>query len=83
VDIAGRRGAAARTRKLHVFDPDTGAHLRAIEPPVPGPMASPMTYLHQGRQYVVAASVAGLSAALVAYALATPQAPVRGAGSAG
>lgn len=60
------------TRKLHVFDPETGAHLRAIEPPVPGPMASPMTYLHQGRQFVVVATGAGLNAALVAYALPTP-----------
>jgi len=60
------------TRKLHVFDPDTGAHLRAIEPPLPGPMASPMTYLHQGRQYVVVATGAGLNSALVAYALSPP-----------
>ena len=34
------------TRKLHVFDKATGAHLRAIEPPILGPMASPMTYLY-------------------------------------
>jgi len=60
------------TRKLHVFDPDTGAHLRAIEPPVPGPMASPMTYFYQGRQYVVVATGSGLNAALVAYALPPP-----------
>ena len=69
---AGLKLPPPETRKLHVFDPQTGAHLRAIEPPVPGPMASPMTYLHQGRQYVVVATGAGLNAALVAYALPPP-----------
>ncbi len=69
---AGLKLPPPETRKLHVFDPDTGAHLRAIEPPLPGPMASPMTYLHQGRQYVVVATGAGLNAALVAYALPPP-----------
>lgn len=34
-------GPPPETRKLHVFDLDTGAHLRAIEPPVPGPMPRP------------------------------------------
>jgi glucose dehydrogenase len=57
------------TRKLHVFDKDTGAHLRAFEPPIPGPMATPMTYLHRGRQYVVIAVGAGVNAGLVAYAV--------------
>jgi hypothetical protein len=32
-------------------------------------MASPMTYLYQGRQYVVVAAGAGPTTGLVAYAL--------------
>jgi quinoprotein glucose dehydrogenase len=57
------------TRKLHVFDKRTGAHLRAVEPPIPGPMAAPMTYEHRSRQYVVVATGAGLTTGLIAYAL--------------
>ena len=57
------------TRKLHAFDKSTGAHLGAWEPPIPGPMATPMTYQHRGRQYVVVAVGAGLNAGLVAYAV--------------
>ncbi len=58
------------TRKLHVFDKATGAHLWEAVPPIPGPMATPMTYLHKGKQYVVMAVGNGLNAGLVAYALA-------------
>jgi glucose dehydrogenase len=35
-------------------------------------MASPMTYVHQGRQYVVVAAGGGTNAGLVAYALGAP-----------
>ncbi len=56
-------------RKLHVFDKGTGAHLWEAVPPIPGPMATPMTYLHRGKQYVVMAVGNGLNAGLVAYAL--------------
>ncbi len=57
------------TRKLHVFDKATGAHLWEAVPPIPGPMATPMTYLFKGKQYVVMAVGNGLNAGLVAYAL--------------
>lgn len=56
-------------RKLHVFDKDSGAHLWAAVPPIPGPMATPMTYMHKGTQYVVMAVGNGLNAGLVAYAV--------------
>jgi glucose dehydrogenase len=35
-------------------------------------MASPMTYVHRGRQYVVVAAGGGVNAGLVAWALPTP-----------
>lgn len=57
------------TRKLRAFDKETGRELWAVEPPIPGVMASPMTYVHQGRQYVVVAAGGGTNAGLVAYAL--------------
>ena len=57
------------TRKLYAFDKATGRQLWATAPPIAGPMASPMTYLHQGRQYLVVAAGAGLTTGLVAYAL--------------
>ena len=49
------------TRKLYAFDKATGRQLWATAPPIAGPMASPMTYLHQGRQYLVVAAGAGLT----------------------
>ena len=33
------------------------------------PLASPMTYLHQGKQYVVVAAGSGTTAELIAFAL--------------
>ncbi len=70
----GRAGAAAppETRKLRAFDKATGRELWAAEPPIPGAMASPMTYVYQGRQYVVVAAGGGVNAGLVAYALTAP-----------
>lgn len=67
----GSAAAAAppETRKLRAFDKQTGRELWAVEPPIPGAMASPMTYVHQGRQYVVVAAGGGTNAGLVAYAL--------------
>lgn len=61
--------APPETRKLRAFDKQTGRELWAVEPPIPGAMASPMTYVHQGRQYVVVAAGGGTNAGLVAYAL--------------
>jgi len=61
---------APEARKLRAFDKATGVQLWESAPPIPGPMATPMTYLHRGRQYVVVAVGAGLNAGLVAYAVA-------------
>ena len=70
----GSAAAAAppETRKLRAFDKQTGRELWAVEPPIPGVMASPMTYVHQGRQYVVVAAGGGTNAGLVAYVLGAP-----------
>ena len=65
----GGAGPVPELRKLRAFDKATGAQLWEAVPPIPGPMAAPMTYMHQGRQYVVIAVGAGLNAGLVAYAL--------------
>ena len=53
-----------------MFDKDTGAHLWEAVPPITGPMATPMTYMYKGKQYVVMAVGNGLNAGLVAYAIA-------------
>jgi quinoprotein glucose dehydrogenase len=54
--------------KFRVYDKATGAPLWDVD--APGrPLASPMTYMHQGRQYIVVAAGGGTSAELVAYAL--------------
>jgi quinoprotein glucose dehydrogenase len=65
-------GTPPETRKIRAFDKATGRELWAAEPPIPGVMASPMTYVHEGRQYVVVAAGGGLNAGLVAYALPAP-----------
>ncbi len=53
---------------LHVFDKRTGAVLRVVHMDgLSG--AAPMTYLHEGRQYVVVATGAGETSELVAFAL--------------
>jgi quinoprotein glucose dehydrogenase len=54
--------------KFRVYDKATGAPLWDVD--APGrPLASPMTYMHQGKQYIVVAAGGGTSAELVAYAL--------------
>ncbi len=65
----GRGMPPPETRKLRAFDKHTGRELWAAEPPIPGAMAAPMTYVHQGRQFVVVAAGGGVNAGLVAYAL--------------
>ena len=74
------KGRAA-TPIFHAYDKATGADI--WQTPIPGPQTSlPMTYIHQGRQYVVlgvrgtAANCTG--AQLVAFALPRP-APAGGA----
>ncbi|MBL8138946.1 MAG: pyrroloquinoline quinone-dependent dehydrogenase [Acidobacteria bacterium] len=61
--------APPETRKIRAFDKQDGRELWAAEPPISGAMASPMTYVHQGRQYVVVAAGGGVNAGLVAWAL--------------
>jgi len=64
---------------LHAYDKATGAGV--WETALPGPQTSlPMTYLHEGRQYVVvgARGSAGSGAQLVAYALPQQAGPGRG-----
>ncbi len=66
---AAGSGLPPETRKLRAFDKATGRELWASEAPIPGVMATPMTYVHAGRQYVVVAAGGGANAGLVAYAL--------------
>jgi quinoprotein glucose dehydrogenase len=56
------------TPKLRAFDKKTGELVAEKELPV-GPAATPMTYLHQDRQFVVLAVGGGVDASLVAFAL--------------
>lgn len=54
--------------KLRVYDKATGAPLWDFDPSA-RPMASPMTYSYQGKQYIVVAAGSGTSAELIAFAL--------------
>ena len=64
----GRRGGMFRA-----YDKLTGKELGAV--PLPGPQTgSPMTYLHDGKQYIVVA-VAGQGAPAELIGLALPDAP--------
>jgi len=70
---------------LHAYDKKTGEDIAQI--PMPGMQTGvPMTYVHQGRQFIlvpVAATAAtGSTAQLVAYALPAP-APAGGRGGRG
>ncbi len=56
---------------FRAFDKATGALVWQTELPL-RPAASPMTYRHQGRQYIVMAGGSGLDAEIVAYALPSP-----------
>jgi len=61
---------------LHAYDKRTGAEV--WQAPLPGPQVSlPMTYLHQGRQYIVLGvrGAQGGAAQLVAFAMPRPAAP--------
>jgi quinoprotein glucose dehydrogenase len=53
---------------LQAIDKASGQVLWKMETP-PGPMASPMTYMHQGRQYIAMAIGTGVRAEIVAFAL--------------
>jgi quinoprotein glucose dehydrogenase len=54
--------------KLRAYDKATGAPLWDFDAPA-RPLASPMTYSHQGKQYIVVAAGSGTSAELIAFAL--------------
>jgi quinoprotein glucose dehydrogenase len=54
--------------KFRVYDKATGTPLWDMNAPA-RPLASPMTYLHQGKQYIVVAGGSGPSAELIAFAL--------------
>lgn len=54
--------------KLRAFDKATGAQVWDFVPPS-RPMASPMTYMYQGVQYLVVATGSGASAELIAFNL--------------
>lgn len=54
--------------KFRAYDKATGAAVWDVE--APGrPLASPMTYMFQGKQYIVVAAGSGTSAELIAFAL--------------
>ena len=64
---------------FHAYDKATGAEL--WQAPTPGPQSSvPMTYLHQGRQYVIVGvrGPTGSGAQLIAYALPREEPAGRG-----
>ena len=60
---------AASTRTISAYDRETGEHLGSVPlPTMPG--GNPMTYLHEGKQYiVVAVGRGGGDAELIALAL--------------
>jgi quinoprotein glucose dehydrogenase len=76
--MAGDGGMAThpngqRSGMFRAYDKKTGKELGAV--PIPGPQTgSPMTYLHDGKQYIVVA-VAGQGAAAELIGLALPDAP--------
>ena len=76
--MAGDSGMAThpngqRSGMFRAYDKQTGKELGAV--PIPGPQTgSPMTYWHEGKQYIVVA-VAGQGAAAEFIGLALPDAP--------
>jgi quinoprotein glucose dehydrogenase len=54
--------------KFRAYDKATGAPVWEMDAPA-RPLASPMTYMHQGKQYIVVAGGSGTSAELIAFAL--------------
>jgi glucose dehydrogenase len=61
-------GLPAEPLKLRAYDKATGAPVWDFTPPL-RPMASPMTYMYQGVQYLVVAAGSGASAELIAFNL--------------
>ena len=64
----GGRGGGGNSPKLYAFDKATGKQVGAVS--IPGiNTAVPMTFLHQGKQYIVFASGTGGPSGLIALAL--------------
>ncbi len=61
-------GVPPEAPSLQALDKSSGQVIARIELPR-GPVSSPMTYLHEGRQYVAMAAGAGREAEIVAFAL--------------
>jgi len=73
----GRGGAPGMDPSLYAVDKKTGKQVATVK--IPGQTSAvPMTFMHQGRQYIVFATGAGSNTSLVALAL--PPAGGRGAG---
>jgi quinoprotein glucose dehydrogenase len=53
---------------LRAYDKATGAAVWEFDPPA-RPMAAPMTYMFQGKQYLVVAAGGGPAAELIAFAV--------------
>ena len=65
----GYEDTAASSRPISAYDKDTGEHLGSVDLPAP-PGGNPVTYLHEGKQYlVVAVGRGGTNAELLALTL--------------
>jgi quinoprotein glucose dehydrogenase len=79
----GRNGGGSRDQpRLFAVDKATGKEIAAVDIPSLT-SAVPMTFLHQGRQYIVFATGAGSNATLVALTLPTEGGRGRGRGRGG
>jgi quinoprotein glucose dehydrogenase len=68
IPFASPSAEAEKRKLIYVFDKATGAPVTAIELDQFS-AASPMTYLHQGRQYIVVATGSGPGSELIALSL--------------
>jgi len=76
----GRNGSVpGKDPSLHALDKATGKEVGAVKIPA-RTTAMPMTFLHQGRQYIVFATGAGANTSLVALTLPKPGAAGAGGG---
>jgi len=67
-DLEGRRPDASAPRALRVLDKRTGETIHSVELDV-SPTGTPMTYMANGKQYIVLAYGTGGSTGLIALAL--------------
>ncbi len=74
--LIGGEGSGGRAL-LHAYDKKTGENIAEL--PMPGSQTGvPMTYMYQGRQFVVVATAGRPAGELVAFALPVPAAPAPG-----